>query len=245
MIEDCAQSLGAELKGKKAGTFGDFSCFSFHAQKNITTLGEGGMLFVKNKKIAIKVRGLRHNGHRNFRKKNRFYWLPAMTNLDLDLENQWPFKYTITEVQCAAGIIMLKKLDSLNKIRIKRAKKFIESLEEFKELIFLKDVKRNRHVYHLLTAYYKPSRKINRNNLINILYSKFKIKSAIQFYPLYNYSLFKKMKVKKIICKNTENFYNNMISFPFHVWMEEKNFNYMISSTKKALLELRKHREIS
>ena len=47
IIEDCAQSLGAEIRRKKAGTLGDFSCYSFHAQKNITTLGEGGMLYVK------------------------------------------------------------------------------------------------------------------------------------------------------------------------------------------------------
>ena len=41
---------------------------------------------------------------------------------------------------------------------------------------------------------------------------------------------------------NTEKFYNNMISFPFHVWMSDKEFNYMIRSVKKALLSLRKLR---
>ena len=43
-MEDCAQAFGAELNGKKVGTFGDFACYSFHAQKNITTLGEGGAI---------------------------------------------------------------------------------------------------------------------------------------------------------------------------------------------------------
>ena len=46
MIEDCAQSVGAEFEDKKAGSFGDASCFSFYATKNITT-GEGGMLVNK------------------------------------------------------------------------------------------------------------------------------------------------------------------------------------------------------
>ena len=48
IIEDCAQAFGAEVNNKKVGTQGDFSCFSFHAQKNITTLGEGGAIHVKN-----------------------------------------------------------------------------------------------------------------------------------------------------------------------------------------------------
>ena len=87
------------------------SCLIFHSQKNITTLGEGGMIYVKDKKLASKVPGLRHNGHCNFKFRRKNYWLPAMGNLDIDLKNQWPFKFTLSEIQCGAGIVMLKKLD--------------------------------------------------------------------------------------------------------------------------------------
>ena len=51
LIEDCAHSIESEYKGKKIGTFGDFSCFSFYANKNITTGGEGGILICKSKKM--------------------------------------------------------------------------------------------------------------------------------------------------------------------------------------------------
>ena len=74
--------------------------FLFHAQKNITTLGEGGMLYVKDNNLSKKVRGLRHNGHTDFKFKRKFYWKPAMGNLDLDMENTWPFKFTLSEVLC-------------------------------------------------------------------------------------------------------------------------------------------------
>ena len=239
IIEDCAQSIGSNLNGKKSGTMGDFSCYSFHAQKNITTLGEGGMIYVRENKLAQKVAGLRHNGHIDFKHKRKQYWLPAMGNLDLDIKNQWPFKFTLSEVQCGAGIVMLRKLDSLNKIRIQRAKKIINSLKNFKELNFNEEFKGTRHVYHLLSAYYKPFKNINRDDLIELLYRKFKIKCAVQYYPLYRYDLFKKMGIKKINCKNTEHFYDNMISFPFHVWMSNKNFNYLIKSLKYCLQILR------
>ena len=92
IIEDCAQALGAEINNKKVGTLGDFSCYSFHAQKNITTLGEGGMIYVKDPKLSKKVPGLRHNGHSKFKFKRKFYWKPAMGNVDSDI-NQWPFNF--------------------------------------------------------------------------------------------------------------------------------------------------------
>jgi|TARA_B110000967_G_C18845447_1_gene541718 perosamine synthetase len=243
IIEDCAQALGASIDRNKVGSLGDFSCFSFHAQKNITTLGEGGMLRVNDNKLARKVRGLRHNGHTNFKFKRKSYWLPAMGNLDLDIKKQWPFKFTLSEVQCGAGIVMLKKLDKLNSIRINRAKKIISKLSKYNELEFFMPSKNTkRHVYHLLSAYYKPKKKINRNELIQLLHKKYKITCAVQYYPLYKYDLFKKMGFKKNNCPNTDNFYNNMISFPFHVWMTNNEINYLINSIEKSLITLRKLR---
>ena len=64
---------------------------------------------------------------------------------------------------------------------------------------------------------------------------KFKIKAIIQFYPLYRYHFFKKRKLSSINLKNTDEFYDNMISFPFHHWMSNKDFKYLKSSTIKAL----------
>ena len=137
---------------------------------------------------------------------------------------------------------MMKKLDKLNNLRIKRAKKFIKSFSSFDELDFNKAFENKRHVYHLLNAYYKPSKKINRNDLIRNLYKNYSIKCAVQYYPLYKYPLFKKMGFGKHRCKNSEKFFNNMISFPFHIWMTSDQFNYMVSSVKRVLLDLRKLR---
>ena len=242
IVEDCAQAFGAELNGKKVGTFGDFACYSFHAQKNITTLGEGGAIFVKSKKLSKKVPGLRHNGHCNFRNKRKDYWKPAMGNLDLDIKGIWPYKFTLSEIQSAAGHLMLKRVDKLNELRIKRAKFIINNMKEFKEIEFLSEFKNNRHVYHLLSARVE-SKKFNRDDLISLLYKKFKIKCAVQYYPLYKYPLFKKMGFGSANCKNTDAFFNNMISFPFHVWMTNHEVAYMLKSLKKAIVILNKNFE--
>jgi perosamine synthetase len=240
IIEDCAQAFGANVNGKKTGTIGDFACFSFHAQKNLTTLGEGGALFVKDNRLAKHVKGLRHNGHESFNFYKKDYWKPAMTNVVENLNNHWPYKFTLSEIQAAAGHLMLKRIDQLNNERILRAKKFVHEIKKISNKVkFVEFFKHKRHVYHLLSAYVVPSKKFNRDKLIRLLYEKYNIKCAVQYYPLYKYDLFKKKKFGiKMINKNTEEFYNNMISFPFHVWMSGKEFNYLISSCIKAIREL-------
>ena len=193
------------------------------------------MIYVKNKKLAGKVKGMRHNGHCDFNFKRK-----TIGNQQWEIRFRYSkstasFKFTLSEVQCASGILMLKRLDRLNYVRIKRAKKFVTELKKFKNLVFNASFDKKRHVYHLLSAYYAPNKNHNRDDLISILYNKFKIKCAVQYYPLYRYPLFKKINKVNKSCKNTDKFYNNMISFPFHVWMSDKEFNYMINSTKKSL----------
>lgn len=238
IFEDCAQAFGAKIQKSNVGTLGDFSCYSFHAQKNLTTLGEGGAIYVKNNSLAKKVTGLRHNGHCDY-KKRKYYWKPAMGNLDMDLMDKWPFKFTLSEIQCAAGYLLIKRIKNLNNDRVKRAKKVINSLKKYKEIEFLNSFKNNRHVYHLLSARI-ISKKFNRDDLINLLYNKYKIKCAVQYYPLYKYPLFKKKGFGKANCPNTDKFFKSMISFPFHHWMTEKKLNYMILSIKKSVEILNK-----
>ncbi|UPY78286.1 DegT/DnrJ/EryC1/StrS family aminotransferase [Leptospira weilii] len=239
LIEDCAQSLGAVLNGKSCGTFGDFAAFSFHGQKNITTMGEGGILTLKNVSLAGKVPGLRHNGHAPFLNKTD-YWKPAMSNVDLDLDGIWPHNFSLTEAQAALGSVLLKRIALLTEERRKRAQKFINSFNEFEELSFQKQNDSKAHSYHLLVAKYKAVKNgKSRDDLISILSKKYKIQVIVQYYPLYRYDLFKKMGYAKAVCPASDDFFDNMISFPFHIWMNENDFDYMIASIKQALIELR------
>lgn len=238
LVEDCAQALGAKLNGKPAGTFGDYSAFSFHGQKNITTMGEGGILTLKDQSLAKLVPGLRHNGHAPFMNKTD-YWKPAMSNVDLDIDGIWPHNFSLTEAQAALGSVLLNRLESLTKLRRDRALLFREKLNEFPELIFQKITDPESHSHHLLAAKFKGKDKKNRDDLISLLSSKYGIQVIVQYYPLYRYDLFKKMNQAEADCKEADDFFDNMISFPFHIWMEESDFNYMIDSVKSALLELR------
>ena len=239
LVEDCAQALGAKYQGKKIGSFGDYACFSLHAQKNITTLGEGGILIVKDSKKALMVKGLRHNGHAAYGERTH-YWKPAMGNVDLDMEGVWPFNYSMTEVQAALGTKLMERLDNLNTKRRERAKKFILEMSDYPEIVFQKTPNDFQNSYHLLPAKY-DGKKYNKSNhdLIQLLSEKHKIKAIVQYYPLNRYPLFEKMGFGLADCPNTDLFYDNMVSFPFHEWMSDQDFNYLVTSAKSALNELR------
>lgn len=64
VIEDCAQSFGAEMEGQKTGSFGDAGCFSFYPSKNLGCYGDGGMITTKHANVANTIRELRNHGSR-------------------------------------------------------------------------------------------------------------------------------------------------------------------------------------
>lgn len=102
VIEDAAEAHGAEYKNKRVGAFGDISCFSFYANKIITT-GEGGMLVANNKEYVDKARSLRSLA---YGRENRF------------MHEDVGFNYRMSNLQAAIGVAQLAKAD--NTIQKKR-----------------------------------------------------------------------------------------------------------------------------
>ncbi|HYQ47433.1 MAG TPA: DegT/DnrJ/EryC1/StrS family aminotransferase [Thermodesulfovibrionales bacterium] len=62
VIEDCAQSFGADIRGKKTGSFGDAGCFSFYPSKNLGAFGDGGLVTLHDTGLGEKIRMLRNHG---------------------------------------------------------------------------------------------------------------------------------------------------------------------------------------
>jgi len=234
VVEDTAQALGVRIEGKMAGTFGDFGVFSFHSHKNITTLGEGGMLVVNNEKYADLIPPLRHNGHCGFEFERENYWVPAMGNVDLpELNGEllWPNNYCLGEVECALGSKLLQRIDQVNEEKRKRAIHFIDALSSHHELHFHR-VESDRHNYHLLVAQVTSEK---RDQIMRKLAKDEGIQCVVQYYPLYRYDLYKKVGHGDANCPNTDQFFDNMISFPFHHMMSDDDFAYMIEAIKRTL----------
>ncbi len=237
VVEDVAQAIGTSIKNKKAGTFGDFGIYSFHSHKNITTLGEGGMLVVKNKSHADIVPMLRHNGHCDFKYTRKKYWIPAMGNVDLpSLQNNKliPNNFCIGEVECALGSYLLKRVNRINNLKQERALYFIDSLKQYEQLEFHR-VKSQRHNYHLLVALEKGGK---RDKFIETMSREERIQCVVQYYPLNRYELYEKLGFSKANCPNADYFFDNMISFPFQETLTDNEIELIIKSTKKVIKKI-------
>ena len=240
VVEDCAQVPGASINGKKVGTFGDFGCFSFHAAKQMTTLGEGGMLIVKSEEDAKLVPGLRHNGCCQFEGERERYWIPAMSNVDIDIDGVWPNNFCIGEAQCALGSMLLKRLDKINDTLIAQAAKLKGDLSDVPELSFHKIPNGYRNVYHQFVMHFDGSALgKTRDDLMDILVNKYKIRAIVQYYPLYRYPLFQKLGAGEHDCPVLEKWWDNSFSFPWWCGMPDETLDYLVSSTKNAIAELK------
>lgn len=100
VIEDCAQAIGAAVKGKKVGSFGDAGCFSFYPSKNLGAYGDGGMITLKSSELADSIKGLRNHGS-----KGSYVHESVGFNSRLD------------EIQAGILLVKLKRLDEYNKKR--------------------------------------------------------------------------------------------------------------------------------
>lgn len=96
VIEDAAQAIGSEYKGRKAGSFGATSCFSFHGSKTISC-GEGGMLVTDSKTIRDRVLVLRDHGR----------IAPSFYNTEI------AYKYKMSSVQAGLGLAQLERIEEL------------------------------------------------------------------------------------------------------------------------------------
>lgn len=113
VIEDAAESHGAEYKGKRTGGLGDIACFSFFGNKIITT-GEGGMVTTNNDELAERARLLR----------NHAFGKPRFIHSELG------FNYRLTNIQAAIGLAQVEKAEYLVNRRIENAKIYTSLLKD-------------------------------------------------------------------------------------------------------------------
>jgi perosamine synthetase len=120
LIEDSAEALGSEYKGKKCGTFGDAAVFAFYPNKQITT-GEGGIILTDNKKIYEACRSMANQG----RKVEGGKWLE---------HEMLGYNYRLDEMSCALGIAQMERIKEILTKRKKVASLYGNKLKEIKEL---------------------------------------------------------------------------------------------------------------
>jgi len=179
IIEDAAEVHGAEYKARKCGSFGDISCFSFYANKIIST-GEGGMLLSNNKKYVERARMLRNLG---FLKKKRFYHKELARN------------YRMTNLQAAVGVAQLKNIEKLIKIKKENAKKYTERLKNVPGIQLPVEKKWAKNVYWMYGIVLNESTGFTAKDLAEKLAER-SIMTRPFFYPLHLQPALRKLNIK-------------------------------------------------
>lgn len=132
VVEDCAQSHGASINGKKCGTWGDIGCFSFYPTKNLGGFGDGGAIITDNQEIDEEVRMMR-----NYGSKKTYYFEKVGYNSRLD------------ELQAGLLRVKLKYLDELTADRRKDALKYLSEIKNPKIMLPKMQFGELGHVFHL------------------------------------------------------------------------------------------------
>ena len=147
VIEDAAHAAGALLGGRPVGSLSLLTVFSFHAIKNLTT-GEGGMITTDDDDLAARLRLLRFHGI------TRDSWQRQGQGAGAAYDVLRPgFKYNLTDIQSAIGLVQLRRLDALNDRRARLASRYLDALRDV-EWIRLPAAEAGypaRHAWHLFT----------------------------------------------------------------------------------------------
>jgi dTDP-4-amino-4,6-dideoxygalactose transaminase len=208
LIEDCAQALGADYEGVKAGAWGDFGCFSFYPTKNLAAAGDAGLVTARRKEHDETLRMLRHHGSRKTYLHERVGW-----NSRLD------------ELQAAVLRIKLRRLDELNAARRKVAARYRAGLAGVELPV---EDPRGTHVYHQFTI------QSAKRDAIRDALAKEGIASSI-FYPmpLHRQPAYAR-KAKRLSLPVSEKVAKRVLSLPIHPYLESAAIDRICDALKAA-----------
>lgn len=168
IIEDAAEAIGSEYKGKKTGSFGDTGVFSFHGSKTMTT-GEGGMLVTNRKDIYSRCLFLRDHGRNP---GDRMFWNTEVS-----------YKYKMSSMQAALGLAQLERIDELIERKRQIFNWYKSELSNIDRLTLNYETPNAINTYWMVTVIINEKFGINKEDLIMRMADK-GIDCRPFFYPL-------------------------------------------------------------
>jgi dTDP-4-amino-4,6-dideoxygalactose transaminase len=222
VIEDAAQAIGTEYKGKRIGSFGDIAVFSFHANKNLTTI-EGAAVSVATAEEAKRLEILRFHGITKF---------PDGT---MDV-SEAASKHNMTDVAARVGIGQLKHLDEFNRKRRALAHRYLELLAD-ESLVVLPAKGDEGHSWHMFTPLplYKEYG-LDRNTLKQRMHAQ-GIGLGIHYQALNQFSFYKKMGYRQGQFPNAERIGSETLTFPLFPSMQMSDVDRVCDALKYCLTQ--------
>ncbi len=231
IVEDAAHALGTRYAdGCRVGSSGNLTCFSFYANKNLST-GEGGAIALFDDKIAGKLHSLRQNAMPGDAWK-RYSHPNSMLSIDLA---ELGYKMTYTDLQASIGRVQLRRQPEFYATRLRIAKHYFEHLSSVTPTLgFQQDVLQENHARHLFVVRFPvDAMSFSRDQLLLALRSR-NVGASIHYPPLHRMALYNSNEQPGL--PNTESVCRQIITLPISASMDDDDAEYVVSSVI-ALIE--------
>lgn len=235
VIADSSHGLGAERNGKRSGMFADFTCFSFHAVKNLTT-AEGG---------AITWKGIEGIDNERIYKEYMDLSLHGQTKdaLDKTKAGSWEYdivspayKCNMTDIQAAMGLAQLMRYQSMLKRRHEIISRYDDAFKNENVGVLEHTGENHRSSGHLYFIRPTGISEDARNDMIEKLAEK-GIASNVHYKPLPMLTAYKNMGFDIEDYPNSYNYYRNEITLPLYSRLTDEQVDYIIEGVKGVMRE--------
>lgn len=239
LIEDAAHSFPASYKGKRIGSFGDATCFSFYATKTLST-GEGGMLVTSRDDVAQKARLLSLHGITRDAWKR--YQNPGAWRYDVVALGH---KYNMSDLQAAIGVEQLRKTSAFLESRRRIAAKYLEafrSCDLLKTPVF-QDF--DAHAWHLFVVQLEIEKlAISRDEFMGLM-GEAGIGTSVHFIPLSEHPYYKeKLGLRPENFPNSSYCARRIVSLPIYPSMTDQDAAFVCEKTLAILSKNRTHKAV-
>jgi dTDP-4-amino-4,6-dideoxygalactose transaminase len=238
VVEDACHALGAEYKGRKAGTFGKTGCFSFHEQKNISTLGEGGIVITDDPALFERIALYRSHCARVYGKSTKYCQLDE-AQFPMGKRFWWQdfddcgYNFRMTDIQAAVGCVQLKKLDALNQRRIDNAAYLVEGLKDVAGLKLPKVMPECKHVFHLFPVEIDPGAYgMTKEDFVYAMLHERGVKVGTHYNPLNWTQAFQRRGFRKGQFPVAEAAAERLVTLPINPRQTREALDYLIDSVK-------------
>lgn len=235
VIEDAAHAIPASFRGQTIGRISPLTVFSFYATKTLTT-GEGGMVTTDDDSLAERIQLMRLHG------MSRDAWkrYTAEGNWRYDILEAG-FKYNMTDLQAALGLVQLSKCDAMWRRREEIARRYNQALaplEAYKTPDVAGD---SQHAWHLYVILIERSQlRIHRDEVIEKLRER-GIGTAVHFIPLHLQSYYQRTwGYRTGDCPVAEDYFDRCISLPIYPDMTNDDVDRVVEELQQIAIEYRR-----
>jgi perosamine synthetase len=238
VIEDACHAVGGEYKGRKAGSMGSTGCFSFHEQKNISTLGEGGMVVTNDPDLYERFSLYRSHCARVYGNSTKYGRLdeikfPMGKRFWFQDFDDVGYNFRMTDIQAAVGRIQLTRLDGFNQRRIDNAAYLTERLAEVPGLTLPTVKPENKHVFHLYPVLLDQEvYGMGKDDFVYAMLYDRGIKVGTHYTPIHLSQAFARRGFKKGQYPVAEATAERLVTLPINPRQTREALDYLVKSIK-------------